>query len=505
MQLSNAPAKVYLPFANSGAKNTIPVPSQIGTTPGAASFTDGFPPLTRTPIAAGGIPPLGQDFNGIFYQLSAPVRWAALGGGYIYDAAFATDSNVGGYPKGARLLRSDGLGYWRSTIDNNQNDPEGATQPSGWEPDGHAGTISITLTNANVTLTPLQSAGRILSLTGVLTANVNLIVPDMNGQWEVVNGCTGAFSVTVKTASGAGVAIPAGAGYRTKVWTNGATGVYADTNYVPTQTAGNNSGLPASTAYVDGAVAGIVGNAGKYINLQVSAPGTNATISASADSITVYSPSTGKYFTFYLSPVTCNMGVAGAGGLDTGSTAANTWYCLHAILNPTTSAFTLLASLSASPTLPSGYTYFKRIGMFRTDASGWPMSGVQADNVWQWKVNAATNVPAPIAVASGSTGSTTPNIAVSIRSGYAPPNAGRVRGHVYCPMPTAAAYGIAIAPNNSYTLANAPVSESSAAGGYATVINLSLPFDFVLESQYIYWGNNVTGSVCYIDGWVDNI
>ena len=88
MQLSNAPGKLLLPFANAGAKNTIPTASQIGITAGAASLTDGFPPLTRTPIAAGGVPPSGLDMNGILYALSAALRWAAAGGGYAYDAAF---------------------------------------------------------------------------------------------------------------------------------------------------------------------------------------------------------------------------------------------------------------------------------------------------------------------------------------------------------------------------------------------------------------------------------
>ena len=48
MQLINAPGKLVLPFAASGAKNAIPVASQIGIVAGAASLTDGFPPLTRT-------------------------------------------------------------------------------------------------------------------------------------------------------------------------------------------------------------------------------------------------------------------------------------------------------------------------------------------------------------------------------------------------------------------------------------------------------------------------
>ncbi|HYG45602.1 MAG TPA: hypothetical protein VEA17_21965 [Bordetella sp.] len=122
MQASNAPSKSAVPFAESGTKNTIPVESQIGVTPGAASFTDGFPPLTMTPLAAGGVPPYGADFNGIFNFLSAAVRWAQAGGRYPFDAAFAAD--VGGYPKGAVLAAASGNGSWLNLIDNNSTNPD---------------------------------------------------------------------------------------------------------------------------------------------------------------------------------------------------------------------------------------------------------------------------------------------------------------------------------------------------------------------------------------------
>ena len=81
MQLSNSPGKLVLPFASAGNKNSIPVDSQIGITPGAASLADGFPPLTMTPVTAGGVPPTGPDMNGILFELSAVVRWANAGGG----------------------------------------------------------------------------------------------------------------------------------------------------------------------------------------------------------------------------------------------------------------------------------------------------------------------------------------------------------------------------------------------------------------------------------------
>ena len=211
MQLINAPGKLVLPFAASGAKNAIPVDSQIGIVAGAASLTDGFPPLTRTPLAAGGVPPSGLDMNGIIYELSAILRWANAGAGYVYDGTFAADSNVGGYPKGARVLRSDGLGYWFNTTDNNTTDPEAnaaAAIAAGWVPDFTNGVAAVTMTNANVTLTPLQYGKPIVVISGLLTGNLNLIFPTgMAGEWTVINNTTGAYSVTCKTAAGTGVVV----------------------------------------------------------------------------------------------------------------------------------------------------------------------------------------------------------------------------------------------------------------------------------------------------------
>lgn len=130
MQNSNAPAKIPTPFALSGDRNVIPE-SSAGIDPGRASFDEGFPPLTRTPISAGGIPPLGRDFNGILYALSQAARWANAGGGYTFDADFVSDGNVGGYPKGALLLKANLSGFWFNTVENNLTDPDSVGQV-GW-------------------------------------------------------------------------------------------------------------------------------------------------------------------------------------------------------------------------------------------------------------------------------------------------------------------------------------------------------------------------------------
>lgn len=128
MLASNIPAKIPLPFASSGTKNAIPTGSQIGITAGAASLTDGFPPLTFTPLAAGGVPPAGADFNGILNMITSIQRWQSAGGSFQYDSAFS--ALVSGYPKGAVLSKTGGNGFWLCTVDANSTNPD--TGGAGW-------------------------------------------------------------------------------------------------------------------------------------------------------------------------------------------------------------------------------------------------------------------------------------------------------------------------------------------------------------------------------------
>lgn len=204
----SAPTKFGTVWNASGVnRNTIPVASQIGVTPGLASYTDGFPPLTMTPIASGGVPPFGQDFNGLGYAVTLAIQWLQAGGGYAFDSSFA--STVGGYPLGAEVQRSDGLGFWVNTSANNSTGPESATSGTNWIPLPSNTTFSTSMASGSVTLTAIQAANPIIILTGLLTASVNLILPTWAQKWLIVNNCTNsgnnAYGVTVKTPSGSGV------------------------------------------------------------------------------------------------------------------------------------------------------------------------------------------------------------------------------------------------------------------------------------------------------------
>lgn len=116
-----------IPFARDGIKNTIP--PALGAS-GQATMVDGFPAETMTPIASGGVPPSGQDVNGILYQLSQHQVWLNSGGMYAYNASHAT--NIGGYPIGAVLQSADGQSAWLNTVDGNMTDPDGGSA-AGWK------------------------------------------------------------------------------------------------------------------------------------------------------------------------------------------------------------------------------------------------------------------------------------------------------------------------------------------------------------------------------------
>lgn len=134
MLAADIPRRFEQPFgAQAGGVyiRSVPNASQIGIQNGAASLTDGFPPLTFVPDTAGGVPPFGQDFNGILNEISAWAQWQTAGGPSPYNGAFSTA--ISGYPAGALVASATTAGLlWLSTADDNATDPDAAG--GGWVP-----------------------------------------------------------------------------------------------------------------------------------------------------------------------------------------------------------------------------------------------------------------------------------------------------------------------------------------------------------------------------------
>jgi hypothetical protein len=67
---------------------------------------------------------------------------------------------------------------------------------------------------SDVTLTTTEARNAVLEFTGILTGNINVIVPTKARKYIVYNNTTGAFTLTVKTSGGTGIAVT----QATRVW-----------------------------------------------------------------------------------------------------------------------------------------------------------------------------------------------------------------------------------------------------------------------------------------------
>lgn len=175
------PVVIPEPFAENGAKNTIPDQSPGGTEPNA-SWNTGFPPITMLNRKAGGKPPLGADFNGILNALSQHAFFTQSG--CIFPWRGSEDDFPGlNYLVGAHVLGADMKEYI-------------AVQPSG--PDipasggGYVGPRDPTTDSDRTWWRPAVTKGDL---------------PEFDGTTiKLINGKYGVPEFTVPTASAPGKA-----------------------------------------------------------------------------------------------------------------------------------------------------------------------------------------------------------------------------------------------------------------------------------------------------------
>lgn len=461
------PVKIAVPFGTGGLKNTIPAAADPVT--GNAGYSGGFPAINMTPKVAGGIPPFGEDFNGIFFDVTTAIQFLEAGGSFPYDSAYATA--VGGYPIGALVSRTDSSGLWRNTLANNTTDPE--VFGAGWQPED-AGITSVAMTNSNVTLTALQAAKSIITITGVLTANLQLVFPAYQKQWLIVNNATGAFTVTCKTSAGSGVGISTGISQK----------VYGD---------GTNIAVPTDQS------------GGAFTNLRSSATGLSALVTITADSVTVFN-TVGDQKKLLSVSVTPSLAASGANGLDTGTSAASTWYAEYVIWNPSTLTVAGLFSLSGtSPTMPSGYTYKFRTGWTRSDPTGnkFPLSYQQFGPDFGYKI--AGNVANVPVLSSGTAGSIAGSPATWIAatvSNAVPTTASVIRLFLSI---TSGSSGTAIsAPNPLFGGVGGNPSTPHVVSG-AAASPMASEANYVIEGTNVYYASNAAAAVMNCLGWTDNL
>ncbi|WP_163150871.1 hypothetical protein [Bradyrhizobium uaiense] len=133
---------------------------------------------------------------------------------------------------------------------------------------------------------------------------------------------------------------------------------------------------------------------GYWYGLGMSTPGSSPLLTVAAG---VATDSTASDMIVLAAPIAKTIGAnwsAGNNGgiLDTGAAAAG-FYHIHLIKNPTTSAVDVLASLSATaPTLPSGYTLFRRIGSQWYGGGVWTPTLQRGQEFWWTGVSVDVNI-----------------------------------------------------------------------------------------------------------------
>lgn len=360
---ASIPLKWYVPFAQ-GDSSRVELPVTTSD-PTRASQTLGFPPLTMQPPESGGVPPQGEDFNGGLNQVARIAWWVLNGGGWPYDSTFATNSNINGYPNGAKLQSADFKGDWISTTDNNQANPD--TNGAGWVPGFQYGTTALTgQTGGTVTPTPAQAAKGSITISGALTSALTVILPTWTKNWTITNSTTGAFVTIVKTAAGSGVTIPQNSA-PTRVSGDGTNIVQSAENVAPAAQSQN----PIQFGQVSGVV-------GSVRNLAMNVPTASATATVTADEIIVETALGGLRYCLPSFSKTINLAIVGVGGIDfAGTVPASGFVGIYAIYNPTTGTAALLAqggnvqlpSIYNNGALPSGYTASALITVVPTNAS----------------------------------------------------------------------------------------------------------------------------------------
>lgn len=131
------PNLITVSFASSATPdlvNEIPINVDPSDPENKASWSQGFSQITMTAQLAGGLPPFGQDFNGVLKSITENIQFMCGGGNYKFDAQWV--SEVGGYAIDSIILTDDGLKAYRSKVDTNTVNPNtatGATLTDNWE------------------------------------------------------------------------------------------------------------------------------------------------------------------------------------------------------------------------------------------------------------------------------------------------------------------------------------------------------------------------------------
>ena len=152
------PKLLSKPWASDGLKNNIPAERNGGLAQEAATYAEGFPRITMTPISVGGKPPSGKDMNGVLYEISAHTVWQNQGGRYRFNQTFC--DAIGGYPKGSVLISDTLDTEYISLVDANTHNPNSGNNTGKWAIHAGKGLKASTTQAGSVQLSSATNSDR---------------------------------------------------------------------------------------------------------------------------------------------------------------------------------------------------------------------------------------------------------------------------------------------------------------------------------------------------------
>lgn len=194
------------------------------------SVAPGFNWKPSIPMVVRNPAPTTMSFTGLaaatYYiyadKTGAPVRNATAGVEDLYSVVW-TGSAFGDITRLAPIVWGAGddfaaqvstaLGQTFTKLDDRLEAGEAAAAAGALARAWQIGRLSKDVSGGDdITLSATEANNTVMNLTGVLTANINVIVPVGAGPrlWVVTNNTTGAYTVTIKAAFGAGVVAPQG-------------------------------------------------------------------------------------------------------------------------------------------------------------------------------------------------------------------------------------------------------------------------------------------------------
>ena len=263
------------------------------------------------------------------------------------------------------------------------------------------------------------------------------------------------------------------------------------------------AGYGITDAYTKLEVDGLLatgGIAGSSSDLRVWATGTGTIIGLTANAVCVKNAA-GQQRILNSVSLSCDLGVSGAGGLDTGLLKADSSYNIWVIWNGSSGERALLASLSPTdPVMPPGFAFGAIVSWVPVNSGKLPLSFFQRGRSWRYKPASGSSLLAmPVLVTGVGGDPSSGSWAVAGVGSLVSPYAGQIIVVMSITLATSAA--MVVAPNPSYGGYSSPTNPAPVGLSSSNFLTSPTPATLVLEDSKIYWACNASSGRIFVHGF----